>query len=74
MKLKTATGKRLVCDAAIKTENPSRLFLHLKETDLQMVSAIFSNPQELPLVGYSEFMHLVTLTVLANGRINICLK
>ena len=74
MKLTTSTGKKLTCGSAVTTDKPKRLFLHLKDEDSQKVVDIFNDPKELPLDGYQDFTQLVNLTVLTNGRINVCLK
>lgn len=58
MKIKTATGKELECNAITSVPTPPTLYLHLSRTSMPLAWAIFGNQDELPIDGYNEFTKL----------------
>ena len=57
----TATGKTFQSDYAVSISNPKLAFIRILGYSLEEVERIFSNPEELPIQGFEEFMKVANI-------------
>lgn len=74
MTITTAKGKEFNADLAVESTNPERLYVHIINTSVAVIAAVFTNSDELPVQGYPAYTAFDSMSITPSGGVNICLK
>lgn len=74
MKVTTAKGIELECEAITSLISPQRLYLHLINIGAETAVEIFGDSAQLPLEGYPLFTALQGVTPEGPTRVKVSLK
>ncbi len=73
MEIMTAKGKKFEYDMLVENPTPPRLYIHIINSSLPEVAAVFTDQSELPIVGMPRYTEFQSISATPYG-VNVALK